>query len=495
MARIFFRLDDITPNMNWDKFNFIVSLFGRYNIKPLLAVIPDNKDSELLRYPIDLDFWRIIKELSQDGWVIAQHGYQHLAKGDGGVLSIHKNGEFGGLSFESQEAMIISGRKIMEAQTVSSDVFVAPRHSFDKKTIRALKQNGFHFISDGIALWPFKKFDIVWLPQITWRPRKFPLGLLTFALHHNTMNEADFSELEKFVTDEALITSNTSSLSVEEMSKALVHPERFAGLHFFNPVHLMPLVEIIVHSKVSPETLGALYKWCLRVKKTPVIVKDGPGFLVNRILMPYMNEAGYLLEEGVALKDLDQAALNFGIKKAKGDIILFTDDDCLVPTNWVERYKKIFKENDVGVVGGYLIPKESNIFYAIDKIKDKILGVGYLGNKEIISRNIKVGFTNNCGYRKDVLMKVGFFNENFRVPAGEDTELNDRVAKHYNAMYIPISVIHNNKYNYQYLTNMVWKQVIEKMPPKNALSSTLGLIILSPWVLFKVIKKVIQYRK
>ena len=67
MARIFFRLDDITPNMNWDKFNFIVSLFGRYNIKPLLAVIPDNKDSELLRYPIDLDFWRIIKELSQDG--------------------------------------------------------------------------------------------------------------------------------------------------------------------------------------------------------------------------------------------------------------------------------------------------------------------------------------------------------------------------------------------------------------------------------------------
>jgi len=188
-------------------------------------------------------------------------------------------------------------------------------------------------------------------------------------------------------------------------------------------------------------------------------------------------------------------ARNLGIKKAKGDIILFTDDDCLVPTNWVERYKKIFKENDVGVVGGYLIPKESNIFYAIDKIKDKILGVGYLGNKEIISRNIKVGFTNNCGYRKDVLMKVGFFNENFRVPAGEDTELNDRVAKHYNAMYIPISVIHNNKYNYQYLTNMVWKQVIEKMPPKNALSSTLGLIILSPWVLFKVIKKVIQYRK
>ncbi len=122
-----------------------------------------------------------------------------------------------------------------------------------------------------------------------------------------------FAEVEKYVSNTCILTSNTSSLSIEEMSKALEHPERFAGLHFFNPVHLMPLVEIIVHSKVKPETVEALYKWVLKVKKTPVIVKDGPGFLVNRILMPYLNEAGYLLEEGVSVKDLDQAALNFGM--------------------------------------------------------------------------------------------------------------------------------------------------------------------------------------
>lgn len=122
-----------------------------------------------------------------------------------------------------------------------------------------------------------------------------------------------FAECEKQVRKDCILTSNTSSLSVQEMSTALEYPERFAGLHFFNPVHLMPLVEIIVHDKVSPETVEALYKWVLKVKKTPVIVKDGPGFLVNRILMPYLNEAGYLLEEGVSVKDLDQAALNFGM--------------------------------------------------------------------------------------------------------------------------------------------------------------------------------------
>jgi 3-hydroxyacyl-CoA dehydrogenase/enoyl-CoA hydratase/3-hydroxybutyryl-CoA epimerase len=97
------------------------------------------------------------------------------------------------------------------------------------------------------------------------------------------------------------------------MATALEYPQRFAGLHFFNPVNKMPLVEIITHDKVSPETVEALYNWCIKVGKTPVIVKDGPGFLVNRILMPYLNEAAFLLLEGVSIEDIDQACLNFGM--------------------------------------------------------------------------------------------------------------------------------------------------------------------------------------
>ncbi|MFN8369661.1 MAG: 3-hydroxyacyl-CoA dehydrogenase NAD-binding domain-containing protein [Bacteriovoracaceae bacterium] len=122
-----------------------------------------------------------------------------------------------------------------------------------------------------------------------------------------------FAETEKEVADDTIITSNTSSLSVEEMSKALEKPERFCGLHFFNPVHMMPLVEIITHSKVSAQTLESVHKWVTGVKKTPIIVKDGPGFLVNRILMPYLNEAAYLLEEGVSIEAIDKACLDFGM--------------------------------------------------------------------------------------------------------------------------------------------------------------------------------------
>ncbi|MBT3981888.1 MAG: fatty oxidation complex subunit alpha [Bacteriovoracaceae bacterium] len=122
-----------------------------------------------------------------------------------------------------------------------------------------------------------------------------------------------FGELENHVRDDCLLTSNTSSLSVTEMAKGLKKPERFAGLHFFNPVNRMPLVEIITHDKVAPETVEALYKWCVKVGKTPIVVGDGPGFLVNRILMPFLNEAAYLLEEGVHPEELDQACLNFGM--------------------------------------------------------------------------------------------------------------------------------------------------------------------------------------
>ncbi len=121
------------------------------------------------------------------------------------------------------------------------------------------------------------------------------------------------AELEGHVRRDAILTSNTSSLSLEEMSKSLKDSSRFAGLHFFNPVNKMPLVEIITHEKASKDTIDTLYKWVLDVKKTPIVVKDGPGFLVNRILGAYLNEASYLIEEGVGMEAIDDAALNFGM--------------------------------------------------------------------------------------------------------------------------------------------------------------------------------------
>jgi 3-hydroxyacyl-CoA dehydrogenase/enoyl-CoA hydratase/3-hydroxybutyryl-CoA epimerase len=110
-----------------------------------------------------------------------------------------------------------------------------------------------------------------------------------------------------------VLTSNTSSLSITEMQNALRKPELFAGMHFFNPVERMPLVEIIRGAQTSDETIATVYAVARKLEKTPVVVGDGAGFLVNRILAPYLNEAGWMLSEGVAIEEIDKALVDFGM--------------------------------------------------------------------------------------------------------------------------------------------------------------------------------------
>ncbi len=120
-------------------------------------------------------------------------------------------------------------------------------------------------------------------------------------------------ETEDAVRRECILATNTSSLSVDEMSTALSRPESFAGMHFFNPVHRMPLVEVVRGARTSDEAVATVYALALALGKVPVVTGDGPGFLVNRILGPYMNEAGFLLADGASVEAVDKASMNFGM--------------------------------------------------------------------------------------------------------------------------------------------------------------------------------------
>ncbi len=127
------------------------------------------------------------------------------------------------------------------------------------------------------------------------------------------VKQAVLREVEQVVKPDAVLTTNTSALSVTEMQRVLERPELFAGMHFFNPVHRMPLIEVIRGEATSDVAVAAVFGLALKLSKTPVVVKDGPGFLVNRILTPYLNEAGYLLAEGAAIAEVDEALLDFGM--------------------------------------------------------------------------------------------------------------------------------------------------------------------------------------
>ncbi len=120
-------------------------------------------------------------------------------------------------------------------------------------------------------------------------------------------------EAEAALPERAVFATNTSSLSVSELASGAARPARVVGLHFFNPVHRMPLVEVIRTPETSDEALATAFGFALDMDKKPVIVRDSPGFLVNRLLGPYLNEAGYLLEEGVPVRRLDDAVADFGM--------------------------------------------------------------------------------------------------------------------------------------------------------------------------------------
>lgn len=122
-----------------------------------------------------------------------------------------------------------------------------------------------------------------------------------------------FAELESHIRKETIIASNTSSLSITQMATSLKYPERFVGMHFFNPVNKMPLVEVIRGEKTSDLAVATIVKLSKKLNKTPIVVKDVAGFLVNRILLPYINEAGFLLQEGADLKNIDNLIEDFGM--------------------------------------------------------------------------------------------------------------------------------------------------------------------------------------
>jgi len=121
------------------------------------------------------------------------------------------------------------------------------------------------------------------------------------------------AELAEHVPDDTIIASNTSTLPITELAEGLPHPERFIGMHFFNPVNRMPLVEVIPGKETSPETIAAVVALSKRLGKTPIVVQSCPGFLVNRLLLPYLSEAVMLLQEGVSPKDVDRVLTGFGM--------------------------------------------------------------------------------------------------------------------------------------------------------------------------------------
>ena len=171
-----------------------------------------------------------------------------------------------------------------------------------------------------------------------------------------------FKELSQVVSAKTILASNTSALPITKMAQVTNSADRVVGLHFFNPVHRMPLVEVIKSPETSEQTLAGAIAFARSLGKIVIVVKDVPGFLINRILLSYLNEAGFLVEEGIKIEHIDRIALKFGMPMGPMELI-----------------------DEVGIDVGHKVAKILEEAYGsrmqVSRLLDKVKEKGLLGKK------------------------------------------------------------------------------------------------------------------
>lgn len=199
-AQYLLRFDDLCPTMNHAKWTRWEQLVEFHGIKPLIAVVPDNRDRQLSNCPPDPNFWLHIRALQTRGWTIAIHGYQHDCVVVGrSLVPIHRRSEFAGLGSDLQLRKLQTGVEILRSHGLEPTVWVAPRHGFDANTVEALKTVGIRIISDGLSAYPHVRQGAFWIPQQLWKGEPRHFGVWTICVHANETGETQFQRLEHFI--------------------------------------------------------------------------------------------------------------------------------------------------------------------------------------------------------------------------------------------------------------------------------------------------------
>ena len=193
------RFDDLCPTMNWNAWDPIETALADLGIRPILAVVPDNRDPVLDVGPANGEFWDRVRVWHARGWTVALHGFQHTYVTDrSGIVGLNRRSEFAGLPYAKQEEKIRRSVEIMSAEGCTPRVWTAPSHSFDRATVGALRANGLEVINEGFYPYPHVDRDgTLWVPHQMWRFRSMPFGVWTVGCHINLWTGDDVA---RFVT-------------------------------------------------------------------------------------------------------------------------------------------------------------------------------------------------------------------------------------------------------------------------------------------------------
>ena len=218
------RLDDACPTMNHKQWSRMEKILNQYNIYPMVAVVPENKDKKLMVETINKNFWKNIKLWQNKKWEIALHGFEHkYATKNSGLVPINNYSEFAGVPLQKQCQKIREGIKKFKEHNISCRLWIAPAHSFDENTITALKkESDITIISDGIAFSPYYEYEMHWIPQQLWKPREMLFGTWTICYHPDEMKEKDFKRLESFLEKNHKKITSVDKLKLLKRKKNII---------------------------------------------------------------------------------------------------------------------------------------------------------------------------------------------------------------------------------------------------------------------------------
>ena len=230
-------------------------------------------------------------------------------------------GEGGALSQSAIESAAVIGAGVMGAgiaQWLSARGLRVILRDVDAARVATGMGQIARVYSEGVKRHAFTRHEArAGMERIAPAPAEVPLGradiVIEAAVEKMDIKKTIFRRLDELVREDCVLATNTSALSISELAAATRHPARVIGLHFFNPVHRMQLVEVVTGRDTAPEVTQQALRFVRKIGKLPVLVKDSPGFVVNRILMPGMIEAASLYERGASVEAIDAAMLAFGM--------------------------------------------------------------------------------------------------------------------------------------------------------------------------------------
>lgn len=231
-AQYLLRFDDLCPTVARDRWRDLAALIAEFQLRPILAVVPENRDPELEQSPPAPEFWAGLRRMQAAGASIALHGYRHLCASRGrSLVWLAQRSEFAGVDPATQHAWIHEGARILRGHGLRPRLWVAPRHGFDSHTLSALKAEGILVLSDGWARAPFVSQGMVWIPQQLWAPCEKGRGLWTICLHPGTASEADVQALRRFLgLHRAQFTSLERVLNEFSLERLSLPEAAYAGL-------------------------------------------------------------------------------------------------------------------------------------------------------------------------------------------------------------------------------------------------------------------------